>query len=183
MKHLFILLLLFASLSCKKDQVEETPVNDINIYKPTKLDFNNDGMSDIILSIFNNRIVNSQQSTGINVFHITSADTNLIFLAKTKYRNDYWFAENETVDFNTNFLSFAEFFAPLYTRLIKNEKYDSNWTIDDNFSTKKYLVFLNKKTSTIKYGWIKVDFNISSKKLSVIDYFETTTRTFIAGKK
>jgi hypothetical protein len=163
--------------------VEETPVNDMNIYKPTKLDFNNDGIDDLILTISNGGTADVPQSSGSNVFLISSADTNLTFLAKTKYRDDYWFEENETADFNTNFLSFAEFFAPLYARLIKNGRYDSNWTIDDNFSTKKYLVFLNKKNSTIKYGWLKIDFNVSSKKLEVIDNFETTKRTFTVGKK
>ena len=183
MKYLFILILFFASHSCNKDHLEETPVNDMNIYKPTKLDFNNDGIDDLILTISNGGTADVPQSSGSNVFLISSADTNLTFLAKTKYRDDYWFLENETIDFNTNFLSYSEFFASLYARLIKNGKYSSNWTIDDDFSTKKYLVFQNKKNSNTKYGWLKIEFNISSKNLEVIDYFETTTRTFTAGKK
>jgi hypothetical protein len=184
MKNLLAIAFLLTVLSCSKDKVEETPTTDYELYKQTKLDFNNDGTVDLNVSIRNFGTADVPQSSGANYFTVSSADSNLTFLSKSVNLDDYLYEENETISINaSSYLSFKYFYSTLYRRTIQKGKYFSDWMIDQKYSTKKIIVFQNNKGQTTKYGWIKLNFNISTKKMTIDDYFETSTSSFKTGKK
>jgi hypothetical protein len=184
MKILLAIGIFFSLLGCTKDQVLENESNEIIKYQDVASDFNNDGISDILLKMVNIGTADVPQSSGTNIFTISSLDSNLSFLSKTINLDNYWYKENESIIANaSSFFSFKYFYAFLYRRNIENGKYISSWTIDENYSNNKYLVFKYNKNQTLKYGWIKINFNISTKQLTIEDYYETTNNIFVVGKK
>ena len=184
MKILLAIGIFFSLLGCTKDQVLENESNEIIKYQDVASDFNNDGISDVLLKMVNIGTADVPQSSGTNIFTISSLDSNLSFLSKTINLDNYWYKENESIIANaSSFFSFKYFYDNLYSRNIGNGKYVSSWTIDENYSNNKYLVFKYYKNQTLKYGWIKINFNISTKQLTIEDYYETTNNIFIVGKK
>ncbi|TAF65728.1 MAG: hypothetical protein EAZ55_08160 [Cytophagales bacterium] len=171
-------------ISCSKDVAVENPVKDLELYQTTKLDFNNDGNPDLKLEILNFGTADIPQSAGSNSFYVSSVDSNLTFLSKTVHLDEYWFEENKVLKIDTfNTFSSKYFYAKLYSRNIRDGNYNTDWKIDSEFSNSKIIVFRNKNTTNTKYGWIKLDFNISTKTLNIVDYYETTLTTITTGKK
>lgn len=184
MKILLAICIFFSLLGCKKDQTTVNESTEIINYKDVAVDFDNDGISDILLKMVNIGTLDVPQSSGTNIFTISSLDSNLSFLSKTTNLDNYWFKENESIIANSSsFFSFKYFYAFLYSRNIEYGKYVSNWTINENYSNNKYLVFKYNKNQNLKYGWIKINFNISTKQMNIEDYYETTNNVFVVGKK
>lgn len=183
MKNLIVILILTVSYSCCKPKSEENPESDYAL-PATLLDYNSDGSPDIILDIINIGTEDVPQSSGLNIYTVLSADSNLTFWAKSVDLDDYLYEENKVIDLATptNF-SYTYFNFKLCSRKICRGNYCSEWKEDSEFNKNKIIVFQNKKSSTTKYGWIKLDFNILTKKLIIVDYYETTLSTITTGKK
>lgn len=184
MKNLFLLFTLIITFGCSKNKEPESPTKDETLYKKVKIDYNNDGKPDLNLEIGNSGTQDIPQSSGSNIFFISSADSNLSFLSKSINLDNYWFEDNKviTIDSTSNF-SFVYFYSFLYRRNIAKGNYISDWIIDTEFSSKKNIIFRYNSTHDTKFGWIKLDFNIYTKKIIIVDYYETTLKSFVSGKK
>jgi hypothetical protein len=170
--------------SCEKKQ-PDTPNSDMETFKPYNVDFDKDGASDFTIIMSGIGTSDVPQSAGVRTFEIASADSNFLGLSLNADFTEYLYQGNEAISVNTNaLLSYKYFGQRLYAREIKNGAYSTDWIIDPQFAIKKFIVYKKTKPNgTNKYGWVKLDFDISAKKLKVLDYFETSNVSFICGKK